>query len=112
MYSYCRVIHCGQPARAGTADGLDHLYCRHHADHYQRHGSPTKKSYPAKVLNPYRQAALVWIMGHEEDFWVKDAVGKVESLYRRSGPKVEAFRLTGLSPRERAKALWARLRGL
>lgn len=110
MYSYCRVIHCGQPARAGTADGLDRLYCRRHADHYQRHGSPTKKSYPAQVLNPYRQAALVWMMAHEEDFWVKDAVGKVRGLYNRSGQKAEAFRLRGLSPRERGTALWARLR--
>lgn len=110
MFSYCRVIHCGQPARAGTADGLDRLYCRRHADHYQRHGSPIKPSYPAKVLNPYRQAALVWILEHEDDFWVKDAVGKVQGLYQRSGPQVEAFRLQGLPPYERAKALWARLR--
>lgn len=110
MFSYCRVIHCGQPARAGTADGLDRLYCRRHADHYQRHGSPTKPSYPAKVINPYRQAALVWLLDHEDDFWVKDAVGKVLGLYQRSGPQVEAFRLRGLPPRERSKALWARLR--
>lgn len=110
MYSYCRVIHCTQPARAGTADGLDHLYCRRHADHHQRHGSPIKKSYPAKALNPYRQAALVWIMDHEDSFWAKDATGKVQGLYRLAGPHVEAFRLRGLSAKERAKALWARLR--
>lgn len=61
MYGYCRVIHCGKPARAGTTDGLDERYCRAHADHDQRHGSPLKGSYTARELNPYRRAALAWM---------------------------------------------------
>lgn len=110
MYQYCRVIGCGKPARASTTDGLDRLFCRAHADHYQRHGSPYKSSYPAKVLNPYRQAALVWLVENVDKFWVKDAIGRVVGLYRRSGAHVEAFRLPGLDPRQRANACWARLR--
>ena len=34
----------------------------------------------------------------------------VKALYRRAGPHIEAFRLRGLSPRQRAWAAWARLR--
>lgn len=110
MYSYCRVIGCHRPARAGTADGLDMRYCRAHADHHQRHGSALKGSYPANFLNPYRRSALDWLLAHGDLPWVKDAVGRVESLYRQAGGHVEAFRLAGLMPRERGWALWARLR--
>jgi hypothetical protein len=67
MYGYCRVIHCGKPARAGTADGLDERYCRAHADHNQRHGSPLKGSYTATELNPYRRAALARLRKHDID---------------------------------------------
>lgn len=110
MYGYCRVIGCGKPARAGTDDGLDMKYCRSHADHYQRHGSPLKKSYAAKQLNPYRQAALAWIVANEEEFWVSNAIQRMEGLLRQAGPHVEAFRLRGLPPKERAMAALARLR--
>lgn len=110
MYGYCRVVGCGNPARAGTSDGLDMRFCRSHADHHQRHGSPYKGSYPAKVLTPYRKVALLWLAENAEDVWVKDAFRRVEGLYQRAGPHVEAFRLRGLPPKDRAKAHWARLR--
>jgi hypothetical protein len=110
MYGYCRVIHCGKPARAGTSDGLDERYCRAHADHHQRHGSPLKGSYTAKALNPYRRAALAWIVAHEDSRWVQNAVARVQGLYQQAGPYIEAFRLRGLPPEQRAKAALARLR--
>ena len=110
MHYYCKIPGCGKPARAGTSDGLDTRYCRTHYDHYQRHGSPTKPSYTAKQLNPYRQAALSWLLTHPDEFWVKDAIGKIKGLYRRAGRHIDAFRLRGLSPRARANAHWARLR--
>lgn len=110
MYGYCRIIGCRQPARAGTSDGLDMKYCRSHADHHQRHGSPHKTSYTAKALNPYRRAALAWLMSNEENFWVQNALERVKGLYTQAGPHVEAFRLRGKTPEERANAHWARLR--
>lgn len=110
MYSYCRVIGCGKPARAGTDDGLDMLYCRSHADHYQRHGDTLKGSYPASVLNPYRRAAFDWLTDHPDDFQVKRAIEAIKGLYRRAGSAEEAFRLRGKKPDERAKIAWARLR--
>ena len=85
-------------------------FCRSHADHCQRHGSPYKSSYPAKVLTPYRKAALSWLKDNAENVWVKDAIRRVTGLIQRAGPHVEAFRLRGLSPKDRAKAHWARLR--
>lgn len=110
MYSYCRVIGCKKPALAGTSDGLDMRFCKSHAEQYQRHGSPYKKSYTAKALNPYRRAALAWITENEQQFSVKNAIQRVEGVYQRAGPHVEAFRLRGSNPRERAWAAWARLR--
>lgn len=110
MFTRCRVVGCDRPARAGTDDGLDTRFCRQHSDHYSRHGSPYKRSYTAKELAPYRKAALSWLAANAEDQWVRNAVDRVETLYRTAGPHIEAFRLRGLSPEERAKAAWARLR--
>ena len=90
--------------------GSDTRFCRSHADHYARHGSPYKPSYTAKEIALYRKAALTWLEANEGDVWVRNAVDRVETLYRTAGPHVEAFRLRGLSPQERAQAAWARLR--
>lgn len=110
MFTRCRVVGCGKPARAGTQDGLDTRFCRSHAEHYARHGSPYKGSYTAKELTPYRKAALAWLKANKNDRWVSNAIDRVNTLYANAGPHVEAFRLSGLSPEERAKVAWARLR--
>jgi hypothetical protein len=110
MFRYCRVVGCHNPARAGTENGLDTTFCRKHADHYSRHGSPYRGSYSAKDLAPYRRAVRRWLAENREDQWVKNACCRVEGLYERAGPHVEAFRLAGMSARERAWAAWARLR--
>ena len=110
MYSYCRVIGCGKPATAGTSTGLNQRFCRKHEDHYERHGSPYKRSYPAKQLTPHRKAALLWIRAHEDDVAVRMSINAVVSLYQAAGPRIEAFRLAGLAPDERARATWASLR--
>src|SRR5687768_5065579 len=77
VYKNCRILGCGKPARAATPDGLDTRHCRSHADLFQRHGSPYKKSYPASTLNPYRRAALAWLKANKEEFWVRNAVERV-----------------------------------
>lgn len=110
MFSRCRVIGCDRAARAGTDDGLDTRLCRRHADHYARHGSPYRASYTAIELASYRRAAVDWTAANRRDAWVANAIDRVTSLYRAAGPHVEAFRLRGLSPQERAQAAWARLR--
>jgi len=110
MYGYCRVVHCGKPARAGTGEGLDMVFCRAHADHYSRHGSPYKKSYTAVELRPYREQARRWLKERGAEPNVLSALLRVRGLYQQAGPHVEAFRLRGLTPRERAWAAWARLR--
>lgn len=109
-YTYCHALGCPNPSRAGTSDGLGRVYCRSHYEHYQRHGSPFKKSYTAAELNPYRRAALEWLLANEDDFWVRNSIKNVRILYSRAGEFIEAFRLRGLTPKERAKAHWARLR--
>ena len=109
-FSHCRAPGCPNPSRAGTSDGLGRVYCRSHYEHYQRHGSPFKKSYTAAQLNPYRRAALEWLLANEDEFWVKHSIKSVRILYGRAGEFVEAFSLRGLTPKERAKAHWARLR--
>ncbi|WP_292164597.1 hypothetical protein [Mesorhizobium sp.] len=53
---------------------------------------------------------MAWVEAHGDDTYVRNAVDRVATLLRASGPHVEAFRLRGLSPQDRAKAAWARLR--
>jgi hypothetical protein len=110
MFTRCRVVGCSKPARAGTEDGLDTRFCRSHADHYSRHGSPYRGSFTAKEIEPHRKAALAWLETNADDMWVRNAIDRVRTLYEAAGPHVEAFRLRGLSPEERARAAWARLR--
>ena len=110
MYSYCRIIGCPNAASAGTSKGLNHLYCRKHEDHFERHGSYTKRSYTASEINPYRKVALGWLKANSDNITVKLALMGVESLYRNAGTHIEAYRLRGLTPEKRAKAAWARLR--
>jgi len=110
MYSRCRIIGCRNPATAGEGKGLNRLYCRKHEDHYQRHGSYTKPSHPASVIRPLHDAALQWITAYQDQHTVQLAIEAVRGLYRRAGPTIEAHRLAGLSPEQRARAAWARLR--
>ena len=110
MYSRCRIIGCGKPTTAGAGKGLDRMYCRKHADHFERHGSYTKCSYTAAELAPHRKAAQRWLQAHQGDPMIQLAIRAVEGLYRRAGPHVEAFRLRGLPPKDRSRAGWARLR--
>jgi hypothetical protein len=110
FFSRCRVVGCDKPARAGTENGLDTRFCRAHADRYARHGSPYRVSYKAGEIEPYRRAAMAWLEANTEDLWVRNAVDRVKTLCETAGPHVEAFRLRGLSPEERSRAAWARLR--
>lgn len=110
MFGYCRAVGCAKAARAGTGNGLDTRYCRKHADHYGRHGSPFKGSYRAAELEPNRRAVSSWIKAHAEDVWVLNALERIVGLYHRGGRHEEAFRLRGMTARERAWKAWARLR--
>ena len=49
-------------------------------------------------------------MAHEGSQWVQNAIQRVQGLYQQAGPYVEASRLRGLPPQQRAKAALARLR--
>lgn len=106
----CTVWECQNLTRAKAGTGLDRRHCRKHADHLSRHGDPIKPTYSATKLNPFRRTAFDYITTNADEFLVKYAVMGVQGLYDRAGPLVEAIRLRGLSPRDRANALWSRLR--
>jgi hypothetical protein len=53
---------------------------------------------------------LRWLNANQGDIWVSNAIARAAGLMERAGPHIEAFRLRGLSPTERAKAAFARLR--
>lgn len=106
----CAIFGCPNPTTASRGTGLNRLYCRPHEDHHERHGSYLKASYTAGQLLPYRTAALQVIRERQEDRRVTRARVGIEALYASAGAPVDAFRLRGLSPEDRAWAAWARLR--
>lgn len=106
----CAVLECSQPTRAASGEGFDQRLCRRHHEHYQRHGSPFRGSYTAAELKPHRRAVMQWLKANKGTPEVRQALDRVDILYRSSGPAVPAFRLRGMSPRERARKAWARLR--
>jgi hypothetical protein len=108
-YPRCVVLDCDQPTMAFARQGLNRHYCRRHVEHYRRHGSYSKSSYPARELNPYRKAAYSWLHANRDLPEVQAAIDRVRTLYWRAGRPEEAFRLTGKSPYERAKNVWGRL---
>jgi hypothetical protein len=110
MWSHCRIIGCGKPPTAKAGKGVNRMYCRAHEDHFERHGSYTKGSYTAAQLAEPRLFASAWLKDHVGDMEVQLSTRAVEALYATSGRPVEAFRLRGLSPQQRALAIWARLR--
>lgn len=109
-YERCRVYPCTNSTTADRGEGLNRLYCRTHIEFYRRHGSYVKRSYSAAELKPYRVEAIAWLRGHDEDQNICLAVAGVRRLYSDGGALVEAFRLSGKTPVERAMASWAKLR--
>lgn len=109
-YDKCRMLGCGRPTTAISRKGLNRLYCRRHEDHFERHGSYVKRSYGAGELRPLRANALRWLRANRDAPAVCEAVAAVQRLFASAGAAVEAFRLAGKPPAERARALWAQLR--
>lgn len=108
-FARCQVYPCENRPTARSGDGLNRLYCRKHIEHYRRHGSYVKKSYGSGELRPYRAAALRWIREQAADQRVDSALRRIRGLLSASGHPVEAFRLAGLSPAERARNVVALL---
>jgi hypothetical protein len=69
-----------------------------------------KRSYSAAELKPFREQALYWLSANHTALDVRNAQAAVDRLYRSAGAPVEAFRLAGKTPAQRANAVWARLR--
>lgn len=109
-YERCRVYPCTNRTTADRGEGLNRLYCRRHIEFYRRHGSYVKPSYSAADLKPFRDRALHWLDANRAGPDVRSAHAAVDRLYRSAGAPVEAFRLAGKTPAQRANAVWARLR--
>jgi hypothetical protein len=109
-YERCRLYPCPNRTTADRGEGLNRLYCRKHIEFHRRHGSYVKRSYGAGELRPYRQRAIKWLQDQHDDLVIRSASEGIRRLYRAAGTPVEAFRLAGMHPGDRAKATWALLR--
>jgi hypothetical protein len=105
----CWVATCHEPAGNASSKGLGR-FCRKHLEHHRRHGHPTKGSYRADRLNPYRETARRWIKENSDDRFVKASLHKIEALKKGAGATVAVRHLRRVPATERARAIWARLR--
>lgn len=92
-----------------SGDGLGR-FCRKHLEHHRRHGDPEKPSYKATEVNPYRRSAAAWLKVNKDHRHVVLALRKVEALMKNAGRAVEVRNLRGLPAKDKANAMWARLR--
>lgn len=107
----CVLPECPEPTSAVSLQGINQRFCRKHYEHYQRHGSPYRGSYKAAELQSARKVAKAWLRSNHGSQGVLAALERIRILYRSAGPHVPAYHLKGLSPKERARKAWARLRG-
>jgi hypothetical protein len=61
-------------------------------------------------LRQFQKLASQWLIENAGEDAVVLATSRIERLYAAAGAHVEAFRLAGKKPDERARAAWARLR--
>ena len=106
----CIVLGCSEPTCAASMKGLSERYCRKHYEHYQCHGSPYRRSYTAAELGLPRKIAKAWLKENNAAQGVLSALERVRILYHSAGPNEPAYRLKGMSPRDRSRKAWARLR--
>jgi hypothetical protein len=107
--THCYVFGCKRPPLQALGKGVGR-YCQPHQDHQRRHGHPTHGSFTLDDLGSYRRAAFEWLEANRTDRLVAQAMKAVDSRMDRAGPVVEPNGLVGLSPRQRADAVWSRLR--
>lgn len=105
----CAVFECRKPAGRSTGDSLGR-YCRQHLKHTRRHGHPIKPSYRASEIAPYRIAVAKWLAMNATRREVEHALAGIEQILAASGRAVEPRHLLGLPAKDRAAAIWARIR--
>ena len=109
----CGIWGCTGLARgAAKAHGVGKLCTSHHL-HYRRHGHATKASLTHSQLTPFRFAAFQWVTEHRvTDRYVANALKRIDnclSTAAGNGRVPEAHELRGMSPDDKAQAVWARL---
>ncbi len=106
---HCNVIDCAKPRLQAQGKGVGR-YCLEHANHQRRHGHTTRASFTGKQLGSFRRAAWEWVTANSKDILVAHALMAIDHRLDHSGAVVEPNALMGLSARNRANAVWSRLR--
>lgn len=106
---HCWVFQCPDPPGNSSGNGLGR-YCRRHLEHLRRHGDVEKGSYKATRVAPYRKTAARWVKRNADDRHVKAALSKIEALKAGAGQAIPPRNLRGVSPADKARSVWARLR--
>ena len=105
----CSIPGCGRPTALAAAQGLAAFHCRYHVQYKARHGSHWHPTYTANELQPYRDAADIWIASQLQNATVRAALGAIDGLISTNARVEPAHNLNGLAAAERA---WIALKRL
>ncbi len=105
----CRAPGCQRAALSATEHGVGSL-CRPHLEFLRRHGHVSIRSLEGRRITPYRHAAFHWVRANAHNAEVKVALEGILCCMALAGPYVPASSINGLSARQRADAVWSRLR--
>lgn len=106
----CTLPGCYLPTMRAEGKGLSAFRCRYHVQFEARHGSPWKRSYSGKQLEPFRLTARTWIVENANNATVSQGLAQLEALLQGAGRAEIATRLRGVKPKARARIAIARLR--
>ncbi|OQM75239.1 hypothetical protein [Manganibacter manganicus] len=105
----CAAFGCASLTQRSKGKGFSEVYCAQHIERIRRHGHPTRSSYRAWELKPYRQAAKAWLRLHQEDFYVRSAIAQLDSLMAVQGRSKDFYHQRSMLPKDKARNILARL---
>lgn len=105
----CSAWLCTRPTQRSKGKGFSEVYCALHIERIRRHGHPTRSSYRAWELKPYRQAARAWLRHHRGDAYVRSAIARLDSLMAVQDRSKDFYHQRSMPPKDKARNILARL---
>lgn len=105
----CAAWLCTNLTQRSKGKGFSEVYCHNHVEHIRRHGHPTRRSYRAWELRPYRRAVQEWLRLHHGDAYVQSATAKLDSLMAVQDRSKDFYYQRSMTPNAKARNVLARL---
>lgn len=106
----CAALGCKELTQRAAGNGVSRTYCKRHKEFKRRHGSTSRRSYSAKELRPFREAAERWTAAREGDRTLSTTMRCLDNLLSGAGRVEDAHAVRSLPPKRKAQVALARFR--